>query len=252
MSDGSATEGISASDSLIDDLVSANHILYDQGVVDGFGHVSARHDRRPDRFLMSRNMAPTSVCHRDILEFDLNSEPVRTDGPRVYLERFIHGEIYRAYPDVHAVVHSHSPSVVPLTALPDLSLRPIYHMAGFIGERAPLFDVKDLMGDGSDLMIRNRELGAAHARCFVQGPVVLLRGHGSTVVGESLQQAVFRAVYAEQNAKFQLSAAAIGKVIYLSASEAKACSETNNGQIARPWDLWKAESKLARPALFGL
>ena len=212
---------------LLEDLVSANHILFDQGVVDGFGHVSARHDNCPDRFLLARNMAPTAVTPDDILQFGLDSEPLNANGQRVYLERYIHGEIYRAFSEVQAVVHSHSPSIVPLTVLKSVSLRPVFHMAGFIGTGAPVFDIRDVAGDGTDLLIRDRALGECHAQCFRGNAIVLMSGHGSTVVGTSLKQAVYRALYAEQNARFQLAAAPLGEVHYLSAAEATACTATH-------------------------
>ena len=128
-----------ARDELLADLVVANHILFDQGIVDGFGHVSVRHDQDPARFLLARNMAPGQVTPDDILEFDLDGAAVKADGPAVYLERFIHSEIYRARPDAMAIVHSHSHSIVPLSISKTARLRAVFHMAGFIGEEAPLF-----------------------------------------------------------------------------------------------------------------
>jgi len=127
---------------LIRDLVSANHILYDHGVVDAFGHVSVRHDKHPDRFLLARNMPPGSVTAGDILEFHLDGSPVDPKGPRPYLERFIHSEVYAARPDVMAVVHSHSHSIVPLSISVQHRLRAVIHMAGFIGTEAPLFEIR--------------------------------------------------------------------------------------------------------------
>ena len=121
---------------LLDDLVIANRILFDQGVVDAFGHISARHDKTPDRFLLARNMAPGQVTHADIIEFDLDGNPIDANGRRVYLERFIHSEIYRARPDVMAVVHNHSPTVVPFSIVPSQPFRPVCHMCGFIGAGA--------------------------------------------------------------------------------------------------------------------
>ena len=149
---------------LIEDLVAANRILFDQGVVDAFGHVSARHDKAADRFLLARNMAPGRVTRDDIVEFDLDGNAVDAGGRRVYLERFIHSEIYRARPDVMAVVHNHSPTVVPFSVVPSQAFRPVCHMCGFIGAGAPNFEIRDVAGDATDLLIRSRELGAALAR----------------------------------------------------------------------------------------
>jgi HCOMODA/2-hydroxy-3-carboxy-muconic semialdehyde decarboxylase len=227
---------------LVGELVMANRILSEYGVVDAFGHVSARHGRRADRFLLARNMAPALVTAADLLEFDLDGNPLAADAPAVYLERFIHGEIYRARPDVHAVVHSHSPAVVPFGVVPSVPLRPVWHMSGFIGERAPVFDIRTVAGDASDLLIRNGALGAALAGSLGAACVVLMRGHGATVVGATLRQAVFRAVYAEINAKLQLQALGLGPVTYLTPAEAQASAQSVGGQIDRAWDLWRGKA----------
>ncbi len=228
-----------ADSNLLDDLVAANRILFDQGVVDAFGHVSVRHDKRPDRYLLARNMAPAQVTRDDIIEFDLESTPVSGAGRAMYLERFIHGEIYRARPDVMAVVHSHSPTVVPFSIVPSVTLRPVCHMSGFLGEGAPNFEIRDVAGTATDLLIRSRELGAALAQSLGSGLIVLMRGHGSTVVGESLQHAVYRAVYTEINARLQAEAMRLGPVIYLTPEEAATSLKNVETQIRRPWDLWK-------------
>lgn len=235
-----------ASKALVDELVLANHILFDNGVVDSFGHVSARHDVRPDRFLLARNMAPGNVTADDIIEFDLDSNPVNGGGRKVYLERFIHGEIYRARPDVMAVVHSHSHSIVPLSVVKSFPLRPLFHMAGFIGEGAPVFEIRDAGGIGTDLLIRNQELGRALAAMFRSNKIVLMRGHGSTVVAETLRKAVYRAVYAELNARYQVQASRLGEITYLSPEEARACVTSIEGQIQRPWDFWKQQAAANR------
>src|SRR5258708_10735320 len=143
---------------LIADLVTANHILYDQHVVDAFGHVSVRHDKRPDRFLLARSMAPALVTAADILEFDLDGNPFAAQGRPVYLERFIHSEIYRIRPDVMSIVHSHSHAVIPFGVVRAHRLRAIFHMSGFVGTDTPVFEIRDCVGDGSALLVRNREL----------------------------------------------------------------------------------------------
>lgn len=231
--------GAPASD-LLEDLVTANHILFDQGVVDAFGHVSVRHDKRPDRYLLASNKAPGRVTRADLIAFDLDGTPISADGRPVYLERFIHGEIYRARPDVTAVVHSHSPTIVPFSVVRSVPLRPVCHMSGFLGAGAPNFEIRDTAGDASDLLITSRELGAALARSLGSGFIVLMRGHGSTVVGETLRHAVYRAVYAEINARLQSEALRLGPVTYLTAEEAAAALKKVETQIQRPWDLWKA------------
>jgi len=231
---------------LVQDLVDANRILAHQGIVDAFGHVSARHDRDPQRFLLARNMAPAQVEAQDILQFALDGTPFDAGDRRVYLERFIHGAIYRARPDVMAVVHSHSASVLPFTISRRQRLRPVCHMGGVLGAQVPLFEIRDTAGDASDLLIRDDRLGAALAGSLGQANVVLMRGHGSTVVGPSVKVAVFRAVYAEVNARVQLQALALGDVEYLTPAEAEATARSNEGQVERPWNLWKAAAASGR------
>jgi ribulose-5-phosphate 4-epimerase/fuculose-1-phosphate aldolase len=221
-----------------EEIALANRILYQNRVVDAFGHVSMRHPTRPDRFLLSRNMAPAGVTAEDVIEFDLDSEPVDANGRGVYLERFIHGEIYRERPDVMSVVHSHSPAVIPFGIVKNISLRPVCHMSGFLGLGAPLFEIRSHAGDASDMLIRNRGLGADLAKAMGQQPVVLMRGHGSTVVGSNLQQAVFRAIYTEINARLQSEALGLGEVTYLNEDEARNANEANEGQIMRAWNHW--------------
>src|SRR5262245_2773174 len=233
---------MSADPTLIRDLVVANHILYDHGVVDAFGHISARHDKHPDRFLLARNMAPGSVTAADILEFHLDGSPVDREAPRPYLERFIHSEIYAARPDVMAVVHSHSHSIVPLSISVQQRLRAVSHMAGFIGIEAPLFEIRDAGGPATDLLIRSPELGRALAKSLGAANIVLMRGHGSTVTAPSVRLAVYRAVYAELNARYQSEAMRHGPITPLTAGEAAACAASTEGQVQRPWELWTREA----------
>ena len=230
-----------AAASLIDELVAANHILFQQGVLDGFGHVSARDGGRADRFLLARSMAPALVKAADIMQFDLDGEPL-DDERTPYLERFIHSEIYRARPDAMAIVHSHSPCVIPFGVASGAPLRAICHMSGFLRSATPVFEIRTVAGPASDLLIRNRKLGAALARSLGASAVVLMRGHGSTTVGASLRQAVFRAIYTEVNARLQSEALRLGPVTYLNDEEADLASATNDGQINRAWELWKIQS----------
>ena len=230
----------------IEELVAASHILAHQGVVDGFGHVSMRHPGRPDRYLIARSKAPELVEVGDILELTLDSEVVSPGEHRPFLERFIHGELYRARPDVMAVAHSHSPSVIPFGVTPSVPLRSVSHMGGFIGETTPIFEIRDVSGPATDMLVRNAEQAQALARSLDDGAVVLMRGHGSTVVGSSLRQAVFRAVYAEFNARIQIQALQLGPVNYLTAEEAEAAAATNDSQIGRAWDLWLKQARRAR------
>jgi ribulose-5-phosphate 4-epimerase/fuculose-1-phosphate aldolase len=232
------------------ELATANHILFDHGVVDGFGHVSVRHPDRPDRFLLSRNLAPALVTAADVLEYNLDGEAVNNKDAKVYLERFIHGEIYRARPDVGAVVHSHAPGILPFGIVAGVRLRPVCHMSGFIKCDVPLFEIRCHAGEASDLLIRDRELGRQLAATLADHPLVLMRGHGMTVVGSSLRQAVFRAVYTEANARIQTTAMTLGAITSLTEGEAEAADAANNGQIGRAWDFWKIRAA-ARIADFG-
>jgi ribulose-5-phosphate 4-epimerase/fuculose-1-phosphate aldolase len=239
-------ELIAPSASLIEDLVAANHILFAQGVVDAFGHVSVRHDQQPDRFLLARNMAPATVAAEDIVQYELDGTPLDANGRRVYLERFIHGSIYRARPDVMAVVHSHSPAVVPFSVSRAARFRPVCHMSGFLGAGAPKFEIRDSAGQGSDMLITSDGLGRALAGSLGSANFVLMRGHGSTTVAPSLKLAVYRAVYAEVNAKLQLQALQLGDPEYLTDEEAKAAAESTEGQVERPWAQWKAAAAAGR------
>jgi ribulose-5-phosphate 4-epimerase/fuculose-1-phosphate aldolase len=233
----------SASAELVQDLVAANRILAGEGVLDGFGHVSARHDKDPGRFLLARSMAPALVTAGDVMEFDLDSSPIDSRGRTAYLERFIHSEIYRVHPEVQAVVHSHSPAVIPFGVV-GVALRPIFHLGGFLGVGVPVFEIRDAGGFATDMLIRNATLGAALAKTLASAPVALLRGHGNVVVGRSVREAVFRAIYTEVNARLESEALRLGngQVVFLNEEEAKAAAETNSAQIGRPWELWKAKA----------
>ena len=241
-----AMDSPSPSAPLMADLVDANRILADQGIVDAFGHVSARHDGRADRFLMARNLAPGLVTEADILEYEVaTGEAVRADPPRLYLERWIHSEIYKARPDVMAVVHNHSPAVLPFAIARGARLQPVCHMSGFLGSGTPMFEIRDHAGESSDLLIRNRPLGAALAQSLGAARVVLMRGHGCTVVAESVRVAVYRAVYTELNARLQWQASMLGEVQALTPGEAEATQATNEGQVERPWNLWRERARAA-------
>lgn len=232
---------------VIDELVAANHILTQQGIFEGYGHVSVRHPRNPRRFLISRSLAPGLVTAKDIIELDLDSTPVAANGPAMYSERFIHGEIYKTRSDVNAVVHNHAASVIPfgLTGVP---LRPTYHMAAFIGAGIPVFDIRDAAG-ATDMLVSDAARGRALAAVLGAKPAVLMRGHGAAVVGSSLPMAVGRSVYLSANASIQLQAMSLGAagsgtaggtVKYLDSQEAeKALSAGDSSGYARDWDLWR-------------
>ena len=224
---------------LIEDLVSANHILAGEGVVDAYGHVSARHDRNPGRYLLSRDLAPALVTGEDILQYDLDSKPIDARGQAQYLERFIHGEIYRARPDVKAVVHNHSPAVIPFS-LSKVPLRPVFHMAAFVIEGVPVFDAPRDLGI-HQLLIASPRLGQALARTLAEKPAVLIRGHGAAVVGTSLPMAVGRSVYLERSATIQAQTMALGaELTYLDPEAARAMADNS---YPRAWELWKRQAR---------
>ncbi len=228
---------------LVDDLVDANHILYGEGVLDGFGHVSVRSDSDPASFFIARSMAPALVGVGDILRVDLDGQVIGQSGMQTYVERFIHTEIYRSRPDVKAIVHSHSPTLIPFGAT-GTRLRPVCHTCGFLGGGGcPVFEMRDVAGDGSDLLVSNPILGQGLVSSLGSSAIVLMRGHGSTVVGESLRQAVHRAVYAETNARLQLQGMALGEVRYLTDDEARASDATTSSHLDRAWVLWRRKAR---------
>ena len=228
------------------DLAAASRILAAQGVVDAFGHVSMRHPAAPDRYLMARSLAPALVEPQDILEYDLDSRPCNPAGRKSFLERFIHGEVYKARPDVMAVVHSHSPSVVPF-GLVRVRLEAMFHNAAFLAAGVPVFDIRDRFG-ATDLLVSDGAKGEALAQTLGQRQVALMRAHGSIAVGPSLEVAVFRAVYTEVNARIQHWARALAAgepLAGLDAEEGELADVVNQGAGMRAWDLWRAQVRAA-------
>lgn len=233
-----------ANPQLLEDLVAANRILAMHGVLDAYGHVSVRSDTNPAHFLMSRSLAPYLVTAGDVMEHGPDSEPVGDDR-KAYLERFIHGEMYRQRPDVMAVVHSHSDSVIPFGVTKG-KLRPVYHMASFLWSGVPVYDIRKSTPE-NDLLIRDRRLGKELAGALGDCACVLMRGHGMTVVGDSLPEVVFRSVYTEMNAKLQgLAAQLEGPIEFLSEEEGRRSTVSNRGTLERPWELWKKKAMVGR------
>jgi ribulose-5-phosphate 4-epimerase/fuculose-1-phosphate aldolase len=233
----------------IADLVVANRILAMEGILDGFGHVSIRDPQDANCYLMSRSVAPALVTEADIVQHDLDNNAVKEQDrdKKLYYERWIHGEVYKARPEVHAVVHSHSPTVVPFAST-NAPLKPLLHNASFLGFGAPVFEIRDHVAH-SDLMISTAELGKAMAATLGSAAdVVLLRGHGNVVVGPTIQIAVFRAYYTEINARQQLQAMTIGgeSVVYMDAGECETTDKIMQSVAGRPWDLWKAKVAASR------
>jgi HCOMODA/2-hydroxy-3-carboxy-muconic semialdehyde decarboxylase len=231
---------------LLADLAAASRILAAQGVVDGFGHVSMRHPSDPGRYLMSRSVAPALVKPGDIVEYDLNSEPVNANGRASFLERFIHGEIYKARPDIMSVVHSHSPSVVPF-GLVGVPMQAMFHNAAFLAAGVPVFDIREKFG-ATDMLVGNPQKGVALARTLGKNDIVLMRAHGSVACAATLQSAVFRAVYTEVNARIQhwtmaLACASGAAIAALDREEGRLADQINEKAGMRAWDLWRSQVK---------
>lgn len=237
----SSSAGVDAA--LIADLVVANHILFDQGVVDAFGHVSVRSQANPEHFWLSRSIAPALVTLSDVMEFDADAVPLDPQGRKLYIERFIHSEIYRARPDVHSVLHSHSMTVLPFT-VSTTPLRPIANVSGFLGDGPPIFEIRGLNRDG-DVTIVNAEQGRALAETLADKAVVLMRGHGLTAVGDSLRQVVWRGVYTEVAARQLSVAMQLGPLTYLDADEQRYGLERSPADKDRAWDLWRRRAELS-------
>jgi ribulose-5-phosphate 4-epimerase/fuculose-1-phosphate aldolase len=218
------------------DLVAANHILVQNAVLDSFGHVSVRDPRDPNRYLQTRAIAPRDVTAADLITFDLDSQPLNARGREPYVERFIHGQIYKARPDVHAVVHSHSPTIIPFSVT-EKPLRAIFHNGHFLGQSTPVWEIRDYAGDRNRMLVDSNELGISLAKALGQGSVVLMRGHGNAVAGPNLKTTVFRSIYTEVNAKLQMQAVMLGGPIsFLNEYEA---SKLQN--VDRPWDAWRKQ-----------
>ncbi len=219
----------------LDDLVTANHVLANEQVVDSYGHISVRSPSDPQRFFLSRSISPELVTRDDILEFDLGGDCVDGSSRKPYLERFIHGAIFASRPDVQSIVHNHAASLIPfgVTAVP---LRPLLHTAGFIGGRIPTWDIADRFGD-TDMLVRSADMGADLAKTLGPSTVVLMRGHGATVTGRNIKEAAIAAIYLQISAAVQLQCMALGPVKYLSPGEVSKITDTfhSGAVVDRVW-----------------
>jgi ribulose-5-phosphate 4-epimerase/fuculose-1-phosphate aldolase len=223
---------------LLEDIVVGSRILADFGVVDGFGHVSARNPANPNHFLMSRSLAPALVTADDIMEFDLEGNPVDARGRAIFIERFIHSEIYKARPDVMSVVHTHSPGVIPFS-VSKVPLRAMFHNPAFLAVGVPVWDIRKDFGETS-MLVNNAALGKSLAETLSDKPVVLMRGHGDVTVGPTVKMAVFRAYYTDVNARLQAQALALGgEPNYLTPGEGVKADQTNFAVMDRIWNLWR-------------
>ncbi len=223
---------------LVADLVLAGRILSAEGVIDSFGHVSARHPERPGRFLMPCVRAAELVTAGDILEFDLTGAPQPSTQQRVFAERVIHSCIYRARPDVMAVCHHHATPMMPFCTT-DVRLVPVFHLGATMGQEVTLWDSQDEFGD-TNLLISTDEQGRSLTRALGQNWTVLMRGHGTTVAGRSVREVTFRSIYGARNAEVQLKAMQIGTPKVLTRAEAMAAEEFNLKPFAmdRAWEQW--------------
>jgi 3-hydroxy-2-methylpyridine-4,5-dicarboxylate 4-decarboxylase len=223
----------------IEELVLANHILYDQNAVDGYGHISIRNPNNPNTFFLARSVAPSVVTVADIMEFDMNGKALHGDTRTAYGERFIHSGILRNRPDINSVIHGHAAPILPY-GMTGSTLKPVYHMSAFLGEGAPIFEIRNFAkpNPDTDMFVSNNDLGDALSKTMGLQYFVLMRGHGYAAGGDSIKKVVFRSVYAIQNASIQSEAMKMGTVQYLTPGEATASQETIEKTIGRPWQLW--------------
>jgi len=228
----------------IEELVIANHILYDQNAVDGYGHISVRNPANPNTFFLARSVAPSVVKVEDIMEFDMNGKALNADTRVAYGERFIHSGILKNRPDINSVIHGHASPTLPY-GLTGTTLKPVYHMSSFLGEGAPIFEIRNFAKPNldTDMFVSNLELGDALSQTMGLQYFVLMRGHGYAAGADSIKKAVFRAVYAVQNASIQAEAMKMGQVQYLTPGEAATAQQTIEKTIGRPWQLWSERVK---------
>jgi ribulose-5-phosphate 4-epimerase/fuculose-1-phosphate aldolase len=230
----------------LEDLVIANRILAHEGVVDGFGHVSLRHPERPDRFFMSRSRSPELVTLDDIMEFDLDCNPIEQRGRVMYGERAIHGAIFQARADVNSVVHNHAHEVIPYSVT-KVPMRQVIHTAGGMGAHIPVWDIRDDFGD-TDMLVRNLQQGRSLAKTLGSNAAVLMRGHGVSVAGASVRDAVRVSVYLMVNARLQTEAMRLGDVTFVSEGEIVKTAEMSASPLAsdRIWEYWTQRSGYVR------
>lgn len=234
---------------VIEELVTANHILAMEGIVDAFGHISRRDPENRQRFLMSRSRAPGLIEAADIMEFDLSGAPIEARGRSAYLERFIHAAIYAARPDVNSIVHDHSEGILPFS-VSDQPLRAATNGGGALGTEVPVWDPRENFGDNTNLLVTNLAMGQDLARKLRTGPAILIRGHGAVLAGPSIRAAVRLAIALEREARIQLQARQLGKVTYLSPGEVKATGmisdpRTPGDSMGRAWE--HLSRKVGRP-----
>jgi ribulose-5-phosphate 4-epimerase/fuculose-1-phosphate aldolase len=226
----------STSESISGSLATANRILAQEGVLDAFGHVSIRHPEHPDRFFLARSLAPELVTAADILEFDANSEPVGPCSVALYSERVLHGGIYRARPDVHAICHHHAPAILPFCLAP-IALKVVTQLGATIGTKVPMWDHRDEFGATNHLVVRQDEADSL-ARCLGDASIVLMKRHGATVVGTSLRDLVFRSIYSCRDADLQLRSLPYGRIDAFTDEEIALAGRYPEATLTRAWNYW--------------
>lgn len=227
------------------DLVRANRILAHEGVMDGFGHVSIRHPENPQRYVLSRSLSPELVTREDLMEFALDDSPVDARGRSMYAERSIHGALYRARPEVNAVCHNHSSSLIPF-GVTGTALRPVFHMGAVIGSEVPIWDSRPEFGD-TNLLVTDHDKGRSLAQALGARRVALMRGHGCVVTGGTLREAVFTAVYLQENAELLMRSRDMGEVNYLTEGEIRLAADHLFKPLSqdRAWEYWSRRAGCA-------
>ena len=226
------------------DVVIANRILAQQGVLDAYGHVAMRHPLNPDRYFLSRSLSPALVEESDIIEYNLDGTPAAGDTRSPYLERFIHGGIFEKRPDVKATLHSHAEDVLPFTISKNVRLRPVIHTVGDMGGEVPVWDIADKFGDETTLLVTNMDHSRDLANCMGCGRMALMRGHGFAAAGRSINDLVRLCVYIPRNARVMMNAMRLGDFIALSEGEikARASLDTESRAMLRGWEFWAREA----------
>jgi len=218
-------------------LVAANRILAKEQVVDAFGHISLRHPEHPHHYILSRSRAPELVELDDLMEFELDGEPIDKQGRTPYGERFIHGAVMEARPEINAVVHNHAYDVLPF-GVTNTPIKPLIHTASVIGEHIPTWDIRDKFGDATDMLVRNMEQGRDLTLALDGNTCILMRGHGAVIAGKTIKEAVVTSIYLMINARIQTVSLAMGNPVYLSPSEIKNMTDVQFSPLAmdRMWE----------------
>ena len=233
----------------IRDLVVANRILGNEGVVDAFGHISIRHPENAGRYFLACSRSPGLVTEDDIVEFDLDSNRLDGTSRAIYAERFIHGCLYKARPDVMSVCHSHAHAVVPFTVT-NTPIEPIWVMASGSGSDIPNWDIRDEFPNEGTMLVVNDATGRSLAKTLGAGRVCLLRGHGAVIATSELKATVMVSIGLMCNAAMLIQAHTLSQgrgdaaVKHLSPAEIEATSKILLGPLGldRAWEYWRVRA----------